>query len=151
MRPKTDCLPQAVQQKPQNYKRAMRRYHRDPLGHVQRHASGADLVRPCLASLSTFAGEVFIEAESLTSSGGWTVVEGPAAKQASGVKMLGGAGGEKDGAARLGQGRAGKRPAGGLANNLDDERSWGKYAYLYACIIEAFYESDHHKKLTFPA
>jgi hypothetical protein len=43
-----------VQQKPQNYKRAMLRYHRDLLGCVHEHAPVADLVLPCLASLLEF-------------------------------------------------------------------------------------------------
>ncbi len=45
------------------------------------------------------AGEVFVEAESFTSTGGWSVIEGPATKAASGLKMLGGASGQKDGVA----------------------------------------------------
>ncbi|MCB1244614.1 MAG: beta-galactosidase trimerization domain-containing protein [Verrucomicrobiae bacterium] len=45
------------------------------------------------------AGEVFLEAETFESSGGWTKVEGPAAKQASGLAMLGGASGAQDGTA----------------------------------------------------
>ncbi|MEI6537556.1 MAG: hypothetical protein WCN98_19590, partial [Verrucomicrobiaceae bacterium] len=57
------------------------------------------LIAAIITPLAAQAGEVFIEAESFTSSGGWSVVEGPAAKQASGLKMLGGAGGAKDGVA----------------------------------------------------
>ncbi|MEO5692514.1 MAG: hypothetical protein ABIQ72_05280, partial [Usitatibacter sp.] len=45
------------------------------------------------------AGEVFVEAESFTSTGGWSVIEGPSTKAASGLKMLGGASGQKDGVA----------------------------------------------------
>ncbi len=45
------------------------------------------------------AGEVFIEAESFKSSGGWVVESGPSAKQASGVATLNGSGGAKDGVA----------------------------------------------------
>lgn len=45
------------------------------------------------------AGEVFVEAESFTSKGGWTVIDGAAVKTASGLAMLGGASGAKDGVA----------------------------------------------------
>ena len=47
----------------------------------------------------TQAGEVFIEAESFKSSGGWTVVSGPGERTASGVAVLNGSGGAKDGVA----------------------------------------------------
>ena len=53
-RPKTERHLGILQQKPQNDKRAMRCYHCDPLGHVPKHASVADLVLPCLASLLEF-------------------------------------------------------------------------------------------------
>ncbi|MEO6741687.1 MAG: beta-galactosidase trimerization domain-containing protein, partial [Chthoniobacteraceae bacterium] len=45
------------------------------------------------------AGEVFIEAESFKSFGGWEVASGPVAKSASGLAMLNGAGGKADGIA----------------------------------------------------
>ena len=45
------------------------------------------------------ASEFFLEAESFTSSGGWTVQSGPEAKSASGLAVLSGAGGAKDGVA----------------------------------------------------
>ena len=51
---KTVCLFGSVQQKPQNDKRARRRYRCDPLGHVHEHAPGADLALSCLASLLEF-------------------------------------------------------------------------------------------------
>lgn len=47
------------------------------------------------------AGTVFLEAESFATSGGWSVIEGPGAKTASGLKMLGGASGQKDGVATM--------------------------------------------------
>ena len=50
-RPKTERVFGVVQQKPQNDKRARRRYRCDPLGHVLEHAPGAGLALPCLASL----------------------------------------------------------------------------------------------------
>src|SRR3954464_9418438 len=60
----------------------------------------ASLLLTCLTAASAArAGEVFVEAESFTTSGGWAVVDGPAAKQASGLAMLGGAGGAAGGAA----------------------------------------------------
>ena len=49
--PETDRPLGIVQQKPQNDKRARRRYRCDPLGHVCQYAPGADLALPCLASL----------------------------------------------------------------------------------------------------
>jgi hypothetical protein len=49
-----------------------------------------------LSSLATFAGEVFVEAESFDSSGGWTVVGEP---KASGLAVLSGAAGDKNGVA----------------------------------------------------
>lgn len=53
-----------------------------------------------LTSLSAArAGEVFVEAESFTATGGWVVVDGPSAKGASGLALLGGAGGARDGVA----------------------------------------------------
>ena len=45
------------------------------------------------------AGEVFIEAETFKASGGWSIIDGVAGKTASGLAMLGGAGGAKDGIA----------------------------------------------------
>lgn len=53
----------------------------------------------CLSAASVMAGEVFIEAENFISADGWTKVDGPAAKQASGLAVLGGAGGKADGVA----------------------------------------------------
>ncbi|MFO1483925.1 MAG: hypothetical protein U1F71_11250 [Verrucomicrobiaceae bacterium] len=53
---------------------------------------------PCLlACSSAFAGEYFLEAESFT--GSWKVVEGPDAREASGLKMLSGAAGDPKGIA----------------------------------------------------
>src|SRR5262245_59124737 len=46
---------------------------------------------------AAFASEVFIEAESFTSSGGWSAIDsGSAARAASGVAVLDGAHGAKD-------------------------------------------------------
>jgi hypothetical protein len=45
------------------------------------------------------AGEVFIEAESFKSTGGWVTESGVGVKDASGVAMLNGSGGAKDGVA----------------------------------------------------
>jgi len=45
------------------------------------------------------AGEVFIEAENFKSSGGWETLTGPVARAASGLAVLCGAGGAKDGVA----------------------------------------------------
>ncbi len=50
-----------------------------------------------LLSTIVSAGEVFIEAESFKTTGGWTIIEGAEAKAASGLAMLGGAGGAKNG------------------------------------------------------
>ena len=52
-----------------------------------------------LVHSTAVAGEVFLEAENFESSGGWTNVDGPAAKQASGLALLGGASGAQDGTA----------------------------------------------------
>lgn len=59
-------------------------------------ATLSSLITVLALAVNSYAGEVFVEAESFTTSGGWTVVE---AKQASGLAMLGGAGGAKDGIA----------------------------------------------------
>ncbi|MCX6910086.1 MAG: beta-galactosidase trimerization domain-containing protein [Verrucomicrobia bacterium] len=48
---------------------------------------------------SVQASEVFVEAESFKSSGGWVVMTGPSAREASGLAVLNGAGGAKDGVA----------------------------------------------------
>lgn len=45
------------------------------------------------------ASEVFVEAESFKSAGGWVVLQGPSAREASGLAVLNGAGGAKDGVA----------------------------------------------------
>jgi len=45
------------------------------------------------------AGEVFIEAESFKSTGGWVTESGVGVKDASGISVLSGAGGAKDGVA----------------------------------------------------
>jgi hypothetical protein len=47
-------LDSAFQQKPQNYKHAMLRYHCEPLGYVHKRAPVAGLVLPSLASLLEF-------------------------------------------------------------------------------------------------
>jgi hypothetical protein len=59
------------------------------------------LLVACLlvAHSSLHASEVFIEAETFTSAGGWEAKTGPAAKQASGLSVLNGASGTKDGIA----------------------------------------------------
>ena len=62
-------------------------------------ATCALLVALHLTIAAARAGEVFLEAESFKSPGGWEVVTGPAARTASGVAVLGGAGGAKDGIA----------------------------------------------------
>ncbi len=56
---------------------------------------------PALLSLlpAASASEVFVEAESFISAGGWGAVTGTAARSASGLALLGGAGGAKDGVA----------------------------------------------------
>ena len=51
------------------------------------------------ACIVAHAGEVFVEAESFKSTGGWEIVSGPAARTASGLATLNGAGGAKDGVA----------------------------------------------------
>ena len=51
--------------------------------------------------LAAHAGEVFVEAESFKSAGGWEVVSGPTTRTASGVAVLNGSGGAK-GLAMLG-------------------------------------------------
>ncbi len=59
-------------------------------------------IRLCLAlcALSfAHAGELFLEAESFKSSGGWEIVSGPAARSASGLALLNGASGKNDGVA----------------------------------------------------
>jgi len=45
------------------------------------------------------ASEIFVEAETFRSSGGWVVESGPGAREASGLAVLNGAGGAKDGVA----------------------------------------------------
>lgn len=47
------------------------------------------------------AAEVFLEAENFTSGGGWSIVEGPAARESSGLKMLSGGSGPTDGVATI--------------------------------------------------
>jgi hypothetical protein len=56
---------------------------------------------PLLLALlpSVQASEVFVEAESFKSPGGWVVLTGPAAREASGLAVLNGASGAKDGVA----------------------------------------------------
>ena len=51
------------------------------------------------SAIVAHAGEVFVEAESFKSAGGWQVVSGPVARVASGLAMLNGASGAKDGIA----------------------------------------------------
>ena len=45
------------------------------------------------AITAAHAGEVFVEAESFKSPGGWVAVSGPVARTASGLAMLNGASG----------------------------------------------------------
>ena len=52
-----------------------------------------------LSSLAASAGEVFIEAESFKSDGGWEVQSGPEAKTASGLQLLNGSKDAPDGTA----------------------------------------------------
>lgn len=52
-----------------------------------------------LSVIAANAGEVFIEAENFQSSGGWSVINGAAAKSASGLAMLNGATGDAKGTA----------------------------------------------------
>lgn len=52
-----------------------------------------------LPVVSTFAGEYFLEAENFTASAGWHILEGLGAREASGLKLLGGAGGDPKGRA----------------------------------------------------
>jgi hypothetical protein len=49
-----------------------------------------------ILSLPALAGEYFLEAESFT---GWSALEGPVAKEASGLKLLSGATGDATGVA----------------------------------------------------
>ena len=53
----------------------------------------------CLSLSPLRAGEVFVEAESFQSAGGWQVMTGPSARTASGLNVLSGNGGAKDGVA----------------------------------------------------
>ncbi|MCX7007621.1 MAG: beta-galactosidase trimerization domain-containing protein [Kiritimatiellaeota bacterium] len=57
------------------------------------------LLAALLAPFAASASEVFIEAESFTSAGGWSVVTGAAARSASGLALLGGASGSVAGVA----------------------------------------------------
>ena len=64
-----------------------------------KHQLTALLLAPLITLSAARAGEVFLEAESFKSSGGWEMVTGPAAREASGLAVLGGASGAKDGVA----------------------------------------------------
>lgn len=61
------------------------------------------IVSTCLFVLSfahaARAGTYFVEAEKFATAGGWSVVEGPVAKRASGTALLGGASGDPKGTA----------------------------------------------------
>lgn len=54
-----------------------------------------------LAPLAGSAGEVFLEAENFKSTGGWSVIEGAAAREDSGLKKLSGASGANHGVATM--------------------------------------------------
>src|SRR4051812_42107919 len=57
------------------------------------------LLASLTAASAARAGVGFAEARAFASWGGWAVVEGPAGRRASGLAMLGGAGGVANGVA----------------------------------------------------